>query len=186
MSRIFLFLMMIMISMNLFALACPNGQGILYKGDSIEEVIKQCGEPTNKRTITNNIYSLQKWIYVKNYSFNQGFLQMELFFTNNRVSRIHMTDRNYNVVCRSGVVQVGVFITTQQSCGDWIYDLTYTNYCGPVFGIGDTTETVGAMCGKPWDYQDLQSKVSEQTELFYGGSQPQIIVFQDGKLVDWK
>lgn len=185
MPRAFL-LLILMISIDLFAYPCPNGSGLFYKGDSIEEVIKQCGEPTSKHTTTRSIYSLKKMTYVRNYSHNLGFLQMELFFTNNKVSRIHMTDRNYSAVCRSGVVQIGVFITTQQSCGDWIYDLTYTNYCGNVFGIGDTIENVKAICGEPTRYEDLQSQTSESTELFYGGSHSQTMQFQNGKLVDWK
>lgn len=182
MSR-FCLLLILIITMKAFAFPCPNGGGLFYKGDSVEEVIRQCGQPTSKKSTSQSLYSLKKLTYINYYPNNLGFLQMELIFTNDKVSRIHMTDRNYAVLCRSALTVVGGgVVTSQASCGDWVYDLINTNCNGIPFGLGETIENVKKYCGNPAREDNLGSQGSESTEIYYGNHK---MIFQNGKLVDW-
>lgn len=169
-----------------FALPCPNGSGILYKGDAVEEVIRQCGEPIEKKTVTKIVNSQQEWVYYRPHFFDEGFAQIIILFKNDRVSSIHITDRYPYTICRKSAVQVGLITTIQTSCGDWIYDTAYTNLCGIAFGVGDSANAVESVCGPPETRSILQTDTMEVTELTYGGDHPQTIVFYNGKLTEWK
>lgn len=181
-------LLFLLIFYNLsFALPCPNGKGILYKGDSIEEVLKQCGEPNNKHSVTTTLYSLKRLIYYRPHPYNVGgHSQLIILFKNNKVSNIHINEHYTYYMCRQSAVQVGLVTTVQTSCGDWDYYAAATNLCGSVFSINDSLEQVLSLCGKPAEQSDLATNNLVQTEFTYKGSTPQTIIFQNGKLVDWK
>ncbi|MEO8402819.1 MAG: DUF2845 domain-containing protein [Gammaproteobacteria bacterium] len=184
--RYSLIFMLLLIPITLWALPCPNGGGILYKGDSIEEVIKQCGEPTTKRSNTYIFYMLQDWIYYIAHRYDSGFAQVIVSFKNGKVSKIHVTDYYYGVlICRRIVVQFGSAMTVQTSCNG-AYDIGFTALCGAIFGIGDSTERVEAICGLPATKSNLDINKMETTELIYQGDDPQTIIFQNGKLSEWK
>lgn len=180
-----LILLLYVISIVTFAMPCPGGGGILYKGDSIEDVLKQCGEPSTKKTNTITLNASQEWTYNKPHLYDQGYSQMILSFNNDAVTRIHVIDHYPYRVCRQSAVQVGAVMTFQTSCGDWVYDTVNTNLCGAVFGIGATKQFIQTHCGQPVTQNDTSSSI-ETTELIYDGSSPQTIVFQNGKLTEWK
>lgn len=170
----------------LFALPCPNGNGILYKGDSIQEVLKECGEPLERHATKSEVYSLQEWIYDLPHAYDSGESQVDIIFENDLVSKIHITDIYPLFFCQSGALQVGQLTTIQTSCGNWVYDTSYTSLCGIGFGVGASTQFVESACGEPASHNYLQNQTIETTELIYGGDHPQTIVFQNGKLTDWQ
>lgn len=183
-----LILPLALISTVLFALPCPNGNGFLYKGDSLEDVLKQCGAPVTKKTDVLVLSTFQQWIYYRGHAYDNGFSQLIISFKNDRVSSIRIND-HYNTwypVCRQFAVQLGLVTTVETTCGDSSYLTLFTNLCSRGFGIGETNEIVKSICGQPASQTKLQSDTIETTELKYDGTEPQTIVFTNGKLVDWK
>jgi hypothetical protein len=75
-------------------------------------------------------------------------------------------------------------MTVQTGC-DSAYNVASTHLCGLAFGAGDDIAAVESICGQPVA-QTKQDYTFSETELTYGGDDSQTIVFQDGKLVDWK
>lgn len=181
----YLLFILLLLPVTLWALPCPNGNGILYKGDSIDEVISQCGEPTTKRTSTRTLYTSQFWTYYISHQYNTGFSQMTIAFKNNLVSNIHIDDHFGLSICNRTVLQYGAVMTVQTSC-DGSYDVASTLLCGYSFGLGESTDRVAYICGPPAAQTPLQSYTIEVTELVYTGDSEQTIVFENGKLTDWK
>ncbi|RDI48072.1 DUF2845 domain-containing protein [Aquicella lusitana] len=185
--KYFLLLSLLLISASLHALPCPNGRGILYKGDTVSEVLKQCGEPLEKRTTTRTIYTAEQWVYYRGHVFDRGFSQLIVSFKNDRVVSIYINDRYWLPVCRQAYIQLGNRLSTlQTSCGNWAYYTVNTNLCGGIFGIGDSTQRVAAVCGLPAERSPLETYTVEVTEFTYSGHDPQVIVFQDGRLIEWR
>lgn len=172
----------------LFALPCPDGRGILYKGDSIESVLKQCGEPLTKKTQTRTLFTSQQWIYYRGHQFDDGYSQLVITFINDKVSAIRINDyyNNWFYYCRKFPIQIGVLTTIETTCGNSSYSASYTNLCRLGFGIGESSQIVYSVCGQPASQTNLQSHTEQTTELIYGGASQQTIVFENGKLVDWK
>lgn len=182
--RFFLLSILLFIPTSIWAMPCPNGNGILYKGDSIDQVISQCGEPATKRTSTQTIYTTQNWTYYISHQYDPGFSQMIIAFKNNLVSNIHIDDHFWLPICRRTILQYGVVMTVQTGC-DGSYDVASTLLCGNSFGVGDSTDRVTAICGFPAAETPLQSYTIEKTELVYTGESTQTIIFENGKLSDW-
>jgi hypothetical protein len=168
-----------------FALPCPSGTGILYKGDSIDEVIKQCGKPAITKSNTQVISTSEKLVYYISYSPDYGYIKLEVFAKNDVVTGLRVTEHTPIYYCRTGAVLIGPLTTFQTSCGDWIYNPTSSNLCRGWINVGDKTQRILDQCGKP-DENDSQSNTIITTELIYEGKNSQTIVFQNGKLVDWK
>lgn len=161
---------------------CPSGGGILYKGDSIEEVMKQCGKPIATKSNIQIISTFEQWTYYFPYPYNYGDVKLEFFFKNDAVSEIKITEHSVLYFCRSGAIQIGPVTTYQFSCGDWIYNTAYTKLCGQWINLGDNTQLVLAICGNPAEKNSQINKI-ETTELIYPS---QTIIFQNGKLTEWR
>jgi hypothetical protein len=166
-------------------LPCPNGNGILYKGDAIDEVIKQCGEPASRHSNKRILYTFQDWTYYIAHRYDAGFSEVVVSFKNGIVSNIHVNDHYWPPICRRTYFQYAQAITVQTNC-DGAYTIGTTALCGSVFGIGDNTARVAAICGPPAARSELGSYTFEVTELNYEGDDPQTIVFENGKLTDWR
>lgn len=184
----YLIIISLLLSSSLFAMPCPNGRGIMYKGDSLEEVLKQCGPPTSKKTTKQTLLLQEQWIYNLAHAYDPGSTQLVVTFNNSYVSGILINERYSGplIFCRQFAVQPGLFTTVQTSCGNTSYNTPSTNVCGPAFGIGATQAYVASACGTPANKTVLQDNFTESTELFYGGSSRQTIIFQNGKLIDWR
>ena len=183
----FLILVLLVISTPLFCPTCPNGGGILYKGDSIDEVIKQCGEPTSKHIKVTTLLTVKQWVYTINHAYDRGYSRLVVVFKNDQVSTITIYEHYDWYSCHQTAIQLGTGITVQTSCGDFNYNTLSTNICGAPFGVGDSINIVQSICGDPADQTILQNNTTEETdELVYGGNNPQTIVFQDGKLTDFR
>lgn len=174
---------------RLYALPCPNGNGILYKGDSVAQVIQQCGKPTTQRTEKEVVSSLEQWTYTRQHPYDSGYAQLYVTFYNGRVSNIVISDEYpYPLIyCRQLVWQQATGATSQTLCGNTPYNAPYTNLCGRVFGLGDSISAVASFCGRPNSTNNLGSTTIEQTQLIYntqGGAET--IVFENDKLTDFK
>lgn len=179
-----LFFFLTLIPTKLFALPCPNGSGILYKGDSIEEVIKQCGEPTSKQSIQKIVSTMEEWIYYRSHYFDAGYTQVGILFENGLVKSIRINEINPWPLCKQTLVQAGPsLVTTQLSCGNVSYNTGATNLCSYGITIGQTKEEVLSSCGNPQMITPLQNQIVNETEFSYGG---QGMIFQNGRLVEWR
>ena len=171
---------------QLHALPCPNGQGILYKGDLIDEVVKQCGAPDAKNIVQRVRLTVDEAIYTRRNPYDPSVSQAIVLYRNDRVAQILIIDRFSLPICRKVAVQIGSVTTLQTSCGDMNYQVSNTNFCGTRFGIGDYRTYVDSICGLPATFTHLQTETQETTELIYQGRNPQTIIFENGKLMDWK
>jgi hypothetical protein len=159
----------------------------MYKGDTIESIIKECGQPSSRSSHILSTNTVEEWIYFTSHPYDPGYSQYIIDFTNNSITRIHVNEYYTLYQCRTTLITGGSgSITSQFSCGDNFYDTGYTNFCGMGFGIGDSMQTVLAECGPPASKQTLQSQVQERTELIYGTDRPTTLIFDNGKLVDWR
>lgn len=165
------------------AMPCPNGQGILYRGDSVTEAIRQCGKPTKMTTNKQTLSSIEQLIYYRNQPYNYGNLQMVAIIENNRVSRITITQYYPAYVCQQAVLQYGAVTTVQTGCGTTTTNTAITNFCGYNFGIGASIEDVLSICGPPASRSELQRNTQEETRLYY---EDEAIIFRNDKLVDWQ
>lgn len=168
------------------ALPCPNGQGIIYKGDTIATVLMKCGQPNQTISRTQNINFVQEWIYYQPHWYSAGYTQISLFVYNNFISRIHIYDQNYSGICGQTVSVYGNLITTQFGCGNIGYDTALVNMCGSTFAVGDSIQAVVFRCGAPALQNPIQSYAIDQTEFIYLTNPPQTIIFQNGSLIDWQ
>lgn len=184
--RNFVFIIGILLCQYVHALPCPNGQGVLYKGDTIATVLKQCGEPNQKRTQEIPGDSLQEWVYYQPHQYDNGAMQISLLFNNNFIARINLFDQNLSGICNTMVTQNDGVINTLYGCGNTNTDVSMVNMCGGTFSIGDPLAVVAQNCGPPAGQQVLQSGTLERTEFIYLTQPPQTIIFQNGNLVEWK
>lgn len=175
------------ISLSIFAYPCPNGGGIMYKGDSLEEVIKECGQPDAQNTKILNSYKLEEWLYIVSHPYDPGYSQIFVDLGNDAVTKIHINEYYTLYQCRKTLISAGGSVTSQISCGNNSYDIGWTNLCGGGgFGINDTAQKVLASCGEPASRQTLKKQVQDKTELIYGADRPTTLIFENGKLVDWQ
>lgn len=169
-----------------YALPCPNGEGVLYKGDSIESVIQQCGEPSAKRQIFKETFIVEEWVYYRGHAFDTGYSQVILLFNNNLVSSIRVYEVNPYLYCQLTLISPGPLITTQLSCGNFNYDTGSVNLCGTIISVGAPKSVVLAACGNPSYRIPLQTQSFERTEIRYDGNNPQAIIFENGRLIEWR
>lgn len=181
--RIHGMVLLLMMPATLMALSCNNGTGIVYLGDSLQTVLQQCGQPSAQKKEVQVLDTSQTWTYDIPHAYDQGYTQLTVYLRNEKVSSIRVLEHYTVYMCRQGLVQVGSVMTTQTSCGDWDYTTLYTNLCRYGFGVGDTSETVAARCGKPTRMSDLKSNSIETLILQYNerGARD-ILTIENGKL----
>lgn len=175
---------MFFLPLSALTLPCPNGKGILYKGNSLEEVIQECGEPLHKNTRIKTLHILEQWTYYIKHSYDPGYSVLVLSFTDGITTKIHIQDYFWTPVCRPVMIRFGAATTVQTGCINF-YDPMFTDLCGSIFQIGATIQTVEAMCGYP-AVQTKNVYTIDETEFFYGKGIQETIIFQNGKLFDWK
>lgn len=171
MKAINLLLALISLMYPLFACAffCPNNFNQINDGDSIEQVIQQCGKPDNKKESTRKEDNVpQEWSYyipqtvsTGTASQAQGTLKTSITF-----------DEKGNAINIS-VNGVGVGATT---------------ICGTSVQLGDQRDKVKSACGDPAfiNKQQLPTTAAQQqetkvTELTFGNAK---LIFENGKLTE--
>jgi hypothetical protein len=159
-----------------FAFFCPKNFNQINTGDSIEQVLKQCGKPDSikeSKKINDNIP--QEWNYfvpqtVSTNTFNQaqGTLKTSFAFDNE--------GKAINI----SVNGIGVGATA---------------LCGKYVKLGDTRETIQSACGEPalvnrqasaQTGQPLPGQEIKIMEFTYTSTPPATLVFENGKLIERK
>lgn len=171
MKKIIAVLTASLLTANSYAMFCPNGFNLIDFGDSIEQVIKQCGNPDAKKVTKSVPEKPQEWSYfVKPDPTQPGTLKMSVAFDSDKK-----------------VINITVNGTS----------LTNTTICnGNTIQYGDTDEVVKAACGDP-AYKNQPPveqpapgsppvPTTEITELTYNTAPVTVLVFENGKFKEKK
>jgi hypothetical protein len=152
----YLFCIILLLSARVFALPCATTGKITYRDESIEKVLSDCGAPLEKKSYTKEIITAQRLVFYKNIAGQNQKLSITL--NNNQVSNIEVGKDN----------------------------VSSTNICGTAIKVNDDMQSVISSCGNPNYTKTLNSIRIEVIEMKYSTISPQIWVFENGKLVDWK
>lgn len=174
-------LMMLLVSNISFALPCPTNSNIIYKGNTTEEIIKECGQPQSSKNYIKTVITAQKWQYYKNQYNNQTFNQ-----ENNNVNVKLTFVFNQNKVVNINIVDSNCKTDSNNNCNPNGNDVASTNICGNLIRVDDTSETVQSICGAPTFAEDLGRKEIKVTEFTYNGSSVLTLIFENNILVDMK
>jgi hypothetical protein len=163
-----------------FAISCPNNGTSLATGYTIQKVIQLCGNPvsTSSPSVTNN--PSEKWVYYKKGSNNQN-AKITILFNNSRL---------VNIQILSDVSNCAITHDTNISrCAPIEQNFTSSQICGGIIQANDNADFVLKTCGAPSEKVTVQSTnttAASVTELSYTGQSPNILVFENGLLKDWK
>ena len=164
-----------------FAISCPNNGTMLQEGYTIEKVMQLCGKPvaTHNDTVTNN--ASEEWIYYKTGTNNQN-AKITILFTNSRL---------VNIQILSDVSNCAIAHDTNISrCAPIEQNFTSSQICGGIIQAGDNAAFVRNTCGAPSKQTTVQggtpSTNTATSELSYTGQSPNVLVFENGLLKDWK
>lgn len=173
MKSIFYLLLMLFSCTESFAFFCPTNFNQINIGDTLEEVIKQCGKPNKQKEVTTpNENVVQEWGY-----YNNAPVSPEP--TNPPVATLKTNitfDKDGKAISIS-VNGIGVGATS---------------ICGPLIQIGNTRDQVEAACGKPVFLNkqntpgDTTPKEIKTTQVLYETDPPLTLIFEDGKLKERK
>lgn len=151
---------------NAYAVMCPNNFNTVNIGDSVEQVIAQCGKPEDKKEYKVDVDVPQEWsYYVVVAPPNPATVQMTIVFVNKKVANITVN---------------AMSLVSTNLCGG----TPNTNGVGTV-NVGDDMDTVKASCGKPTFTKKGEASGSDSkidvTELTYTGQSPYMMYFENGK-----
>ncbi len=144
---------------------CPNGFSSINMGDSLDAVVKACGEPDSKKTTKKLPFQAQEWVYyVASYPGMTGTLKTTVAFDDSgKVINISVNGAGVSEtqICKNKTIQ-----------------------------FGNTPEEIEAVCGKPTYINKTTgegaAKPTEITELQYNASPTVTLVFQNGILTERK
>lgn len=166
-KRILFFSLLHFLPITAYAFFCPTNFNQIDYGNSIEEVIQQCGKPDNEKGSleSNDKIIPQEWNYfiyqtvaTTNLSPVQGTLKTSITFDEN--------DKAINI----SVNGIGVGSTT---------------ICNQPIQLGDSKETVKAACGEP-SFINRQQNANVPpivvSRFFYNTNPPATLIFENGRL----
>jgi len=176
MKLFYLIFLLGFISSASFAWMCPTTFNQISPGDTIDQVIRQCGEPTSKDTVEKFPSVPQKWEYYvavsqpyqatytpspSSNSPNFATIKMSVTFVNDKVINITVQDQS----------------------------LANSTLCGLAINTGDSTKRVEQACGKPVFIQkqdNPNAKPNLITQFKYNAGAPNILIFENGRLKNRK
>jgi len=167
----FLFLLIPSVS---FAWVCPNNFNQIVPGDTIDQVVKQCGKPQSKNVTEKTPMGPQEWQY---------FItpKKSVLPAQNELSQVAGASVKLSVALIEGKV---INIAVQGS------SLSSTTLCGPTIKVGDSFKSVERNCGKPTFIQRQESerdtKPLEVIEYKYNTAPPNTLIFENGRLKEHK
>jgi hypothetical protein len=162
-----------------FGMSCPNSGSIIDQGDSVQEVLKHCGQPVSRNEYTKKISVAQRLEYYIPTA-GQASSRLTFLMSNDRVTNIILY--NNNPSCQSNMDEDSRVINT--NCSASQVSVTTTNACGSVLSVNSSTANIIAACGAPASQQDLQFRDVRITELLYNGGRQSSnkLQFEDDKL----
>ncbi len=170
-KKLYIFLLLPGVS---FAWVCPNNFNQIVPGDTIEQVVSQCGKP-KKETVTQAAPSgPQEWQY---------FVQPKQSMRASQRSKSEAGGANVRMTI-AFVEKKVINITVQGS------SLASTTICGPTVSVGDTDKSVERNCGTPTFIQRQESEKNkdpvEVIEYKYNTAPPNTLIFENGLLKERK
>lgn len=177
-------------STNAYAIFCPTNFNNINYGDTLDQVLQQCGKPNTQNTYVKNPAVPQEWnYYLKIHPFDPVTTKMTLVFKDDKVIYINIAGSNTanSVLCRTTRHTDNNSQQMQLACGNPYqsqYNVASTTICGPSIKIGDTPQAVEFACGKPIfvTQSQTQDTTSEITELSYQGMPTITLIFENGRL----
>lgn len=175
-----------------YAIFCPSNFNNIDIGDSIEQVLKQCGPPASQNTYTLAQPVAEQWdYYIRTNPFNRTTSKMSVVFKDNQVINItlNITATTNNLLCQEALdkklSQTAIETACNQSTQK-VENASWTTICGPIIRIGSTPENVEAACGAPVFVTKSQSQSqtpsTQITEYKYNVPSPNILIFENGIL----
>src|SRR3990167_1985706 len=87
----------VLFSPNVFAMFCPSNLNVINLGDTIDQIIAQCGAPDTQRTYTATPNLPQEWsYYAKAKPTDQVNTKMTVLFKDNKILNISITGPKTN------------------------------------------------------------------------------------------
>lgn len=168
MKKLLLGITSVLCSTQAIAMFCPSGFNQMNFGDSIQQIMQQCGTPETQKTYRMaDTHQPQEWnYYVKMDPTQPASVKMIVAF-----------DGNKKVI--------NITVNAQS--------LASTSLCGRTVSVGDVDKSVKAACGDPAFIN--QNKTSgdasnapqtEITEFKYNTTPPITLIFENGKLKERK
>lgn len=160
-------LLLLGFSTSSFAMFCPKGFNQISMGNTIDQVIQQCGTPDGQTTKKVEAMGNQEWSFYVNQpppisSQPQAAQKMVVTLINGKVA--NMTVSGFSVA--------------------------NSNLCGALVSVGDSAENVKAACGTPGFINKSSDsngpKPTEVTEFNYNSTPPMTLIFENGKLKEKK
>lgn len=155
------FISVALFSSTAFAMFCPTNYNEINIGDSLEQVLAQCGKPTNTKSRDDTAQMPHEWTYYTQQSpSDPTSLRLTVAF-------------DKGVVTNMTVNNVGIAST--QICK------------GNLISVGETEDQIKQACGDPGFVKEGNNPsgkvdITKVTELTYQGTPNVVLTFEDGKL----
>lgn len=184
MKSLLIVIMFIVVNIS-YALPCPNGSQIIYRGESMNHVLQQCGEPTSRQVHLKGMTGKQQWTYFKPTPVNQAHSKIIISFENQYVSNINIINTSDGQVCADenktdDYIQMGGTI-----CSNTQLNVRAAQLCGTIIRAGQSANEVRARCGNPIAISGNQTSLGEVVELIYAGTPTRTLIFDNGQFVNW-
>jgi hypothetical protein len=151
-----------------FAISCPNNGTIIQLGDSEQAILSACGMPISRHDFKKVINQNETWTYYR-HGIGATNIKIKLSFANDSLVNIKTETNNANN---------GHTIATNSAS---------STVCGRIIAAGDKPNLVQAACGLPISRKVIEQTTIDVSELLFGNAAgPDVLVFEDGKLVDWR
>jgi hypothetical protein len=161
-----------------FALTCPNNATILDYGESIQQVITECGTPKSQKQYLRTVRTIQPLVDPTGDDVSQAYSVSDQHQSFSIVTR---NGRPYKQHCTS--IMVGDNYTTS-NCTNSGVDIQSPFICEQITRTGDATTSTVYPCGNPPPVTVLENITV--TEFTYDASSPDTLIFENAKLSGWK
>jgi len=169
-------------SSNIYALSCPSNGTPLNLDTSIQEVIQACGQPASTNRYQKTININEQLVYYKNVLGKN--IKVTLTFSYGKLQNINTLDTSPTTQTCQTKNQYGQDISAP--CNPIEENSMTSGICGPLIQAGNSIDAVRGSCGTPASDTISSTKTINFQELKYHAQGPDTLVFEDGKLVDWK
>lgn len=175
----------IILPMHAYALSCPNNGDVLQTGYTLEQVMQHCGKPVSTNNYTTTKNDSEELIYYKN-NINSDNIKVTVLVNNDRVANIHIVTNPKQCTNATSSNDQSSPPKTVTTCPPTEQNVNSSSVCGRLIQIGSGINYVRSACGTPAEQKTLQTTTTQVSELTYSGAGPNVLVFENGTLTDWK
>jgi hypothetical protein len=178
MRKLFIWNMFLWFPITSFALSCPNNATILDYGESIQQVIAECGAPQSQKKYSQSVQTTQPLVDPSGDDVTEA---LSVSDQNQSFSIVTRDGRHYKQHCTT--IMVGDNYT-KSDCINSGVDRRSPLICEQITVAGDSTTSTVFPCGNPPPVTVLETMTV--TEFTYNALSPNTLVFENEKLFDWK